>query len=129
MEGIVRVAALAAAAALCAAVVRRGTPEIALVLTLAAGCWILLLVMDAMAEVVAAIEELAGLAELERGVVEPVLKTVAISILTKVTGEVCRSAGEGGVAAFVEVAGTVLALAVALPLAQGVVTMMAELLG
>ena len=43
--------------------------------------------------------------------------------------EVCRAAGEGGAAAFVEVAGTILALAVALPLAEGVLTMMAELLG
>ena len=43
--------------------------------------------------------------------------------------EVCRAAGEGGAAAFVEVAGTILALAVALPLAEGVRTMMAELLG
>ena len=51
------------------------------------------------------------------------------AILAKVTGEVCRAAGEGGAAAFVEVAGTILALAVALPLAEGVLTMMAELLG
>ena len=87
-----QIAALAVTAVLCAAVIRRGAPEAALVL-------------------------------------EPVLKTAAISILTKVTGEVCRAAGEGGAAAFVEVAGTILALAVALPLAEGVLTMMAELLG
>ena len=40
----------------------------------------------------------------------------------------CRSAGEGGIASFVETAGTVLALAAALPLVRGVVEMMAEML-
>ena len=44
------------------------------------------------------------------------------------TAELCRSAGEGGLAAAVETAGTVLALAVALPLVQGVMELMAEML-
>ena len=127
MEGIMQIAALAVTAVLCAAVIRRGAPEAALVLVLAAGCW--MLAAGALGSVVEAIGRLAGRAGLDSTLVEPVLKTAAISILTKVTGEVCRAAGEGGAAAFVEVAGTILALAVALPLAEGVLTMMAELLG
>ena len=122
-----QIAALAVTAVLCAAVIRRGAPEAALVL--AAGCWMLMLAAGALGSVVEAIGRLAGRAGLDSTLVEPVLKTAAISILTKVTGEVCRAAGEGGAAAFVEVAGTILALAVALPLAEGVLTMMAELLG
>ena len=129
MEGIMQIAALAVTAVLCAAVIRRGAPEAALVLVLAAGCWMLMLAAGALGSVVEAIGRLAGRAGLDSTLVEPVLKTAAISILTKVTGEVCRAAWEGGAAAFVEVAGTILALAVALPLAEGVLTMMAELLG
>ena len=37
MEGIMQIAALAVTAVLCAAVIRRGAPEAALVLVLAAG--------------------------------------------------------------------------------------------
>ena len=59
---------------------------------------------------------------------EPVVKTVAVSILTRVTAEVCRSAGESGTAAFVETAGTLLALLVALPLIRAVTVLMAEML-
>ena len=109
-----QIAALAVTAVLCAAVIRRGAPEAALVLVLAAGCWMLMLAAGALGSVVEAIGRLAGRAGLDSTLVEPVLKTAAISILTKVTGEV---------------AGTILALAVALPLAEGVLTMMAELLG
>jgi stage III sporulation protein AD len=57
-----------------------------------------------------------------------VVKTVALSILTRLTAEVCRSSGERGVAAFVETAGTALALAVALPLVRAVAVLMGEML-
>ena len=129
MTGLmVQVAAVAAAAALCAAVVRRGAPEIALALVLAAGAWVLFTAAEGLEAVVLIMEELSQLAGLDRTVVEPVFKTVVLSILTKLTSEVCRSAGEGGLAAAVETAGTILALAVALPLVRGVLERMSEML-
>ena len=129
MDGMVRVVALAMSVVVCAAVIRRGAPEMALLLVLAAGVWMLLLALDGLSQVLATMERLAGLAELSDSIVEPVGKTVVLAILTKVTGELCRSAGEGGAAAFVEVAGTALALAAALPLVEAVVQMMVEILG
>lgn len=128
MEGMIRVAALAAAAVLCAAVIRRGSGEFSLLLVLAAGTCILLLAMEPLAQVVESITRISRLAQLDGGLVRPVLKTVAISILTKITAELCKSSGEGGLAAFVETPGTALALAVAAPLAENVLTLMAELL-
>ena len=125
---MIRVAALAAAAVLCAAVVRRGSGGFSLLLVLAAGTCILLLAMEPLAQVVESITRISRLAQLDGGLVRPVLKTVAISILTKITAELCKSSGEGGLAAFVETAGTALALAVAAPLAENVLTLMAELL-
>ena len=124
-----RAAAVAVCAALCAAVVRRGAPEIALALVLAAGTWVLLSVTESFLAAAALLKELAGLAGLDEQVVEPVFKTVVLSVLTKLTGEVCRAAGESGLDAAVETAGTVLALAAALPLVRGVMEMMAEILG
>ena len=46
MEVMGKVAAAAVTAALCGAVVRRGAPEFGLLLTLAAGVWILTMVLD-----------------------------------------------------------------------------------
>lgn len=123
-----KVAAAAVSAALCAVVLRKGTPELAFLLTLAAGCWILLMAADGLGAVLALLEELAQVSGLDRAVVEPVAKTVALSLLTRLTAEVCRCAGEGGIAAFVETAGTVLALVVALPLVHSVMDLMGEML-
>ena len=95
---------------------------------LAAGLWMLALAAQGLGAAVALMEELAQLAGLSEALLEPVFKTVALSILTRLTVEICRSAGEGGAAAFVETAGTVLALLAALPLVRAVAQLMGELL-
>ena len=128
MDLMVKVAAGAITAAVLGVVLRKNTPELALLLALAAGQWMVALVADGLGAVGALMEELTSLAGLSEELLEPVVKTVALSILTRLTAEVCKSAGEGGVAAFVETAGTVLALVVALPLVRAVVLMMTEML-
>ena len=128
MDLMVKVAAGAITAAVLGVVLRKNTPELALLLALAAGLWMVALVADGLGAVVALMEELTSLAGLSEELLEPVVKTVALSILTRLTAEVGKSAGEGGVAAFVETAGTVLALVVALPLVRAVVLMMTEML-
>ena len=128
MEWMVKVAAVAIAAAVLGTVLRKSTPELALLLALCAGLWITGVAAGGLGTVVALMEELAGLSGLSEELLEPVVKTVALSILTRLTAEICRSAGEQGIAAFVETAGTVLALAVALPLVRAVTVLMAEML-
>ena len=61
-ELMTQAAAVTVTAALCAAVVRRGTPETALVLVLAAGVWVLLSAAEGLTSVAALMEELAQLA-------------------------------------------------------------------
>lgn len=128
MEAMVKLAAVGVTAVALSAVLKRGTPELALLLALAAGLWMLALAANGLGAVVALMEELAQQAGLSEALLEPVFKTVALSILTKLTVELCRSAGEGGVAAFVETAGMVLALLATLPLVRAVAQLMGELL-
>ena len=73
--------------------------------------------------------QLAGQAGLSEALLEPVVKTVALSILTRVTAEICRRQGRAGRPAFVETAGAVLALVAVLPLVRAVAQLMGELLG
>ena len=128
MEAMAKLTAVGVTAVVLSAVLRKNTPELALLLALAAGRWMLALTAEGLGAVAALIQELADQAGLSEALLEPVMKTVALSILTKLTVEICRSAGEGGVAAFVETAGAVLALTVALPLVRAVAQMMGELL-
>ena len=128
MEAMAKLAAVGVTAVVLSAVLRKNTPELALLLALAAGLWMLALTASGLGAVVELMNELAEQAGLSEVRLEPVVKTVALSILTRLTVEICRSAGEGGVAAFVETAGAVLALLAALPLIRAVAQMMGELL-
>ena len=128
IEVMIKVAAGAVTAAVCATVVRRGTPELGFLLALAAGIWVLWTVAESLKLVTDWMKWLCELAGLEDWLIEPVFKTVVLSILTRLTAEVCKSAGESGVAAFVETAGPILALAVSLPLVGGVLKMMEGML-
>ena len=128
MEAMVKLAAVGVTAVALSAVLKKNAPEFSLLLALAAGLWMLALAADGLGAAVELMKELADQAGLSEVLLEPVVKTVALSILTKLTAEVCRSAGEGGVAAFVETAGAVLALLVALPLVRAVAQLMGELL-
>ena len=123
-----KIAAAAVTAALFGTVVRRGAPELALLLTVTAGVWILTAVLDGLGAAAAMAERLAKLAQMDAAVAGPVLKTVVVALVTRITAEICRGAGEGGLAAFVETAGTILALTAALPLMAAVLTMLEELL-
>ena len=128
MEAMAKLAAVGVTAVVLSAVLRKNTPELALLLALAAGLWMLALTASGLGAVVELMNELAEQAGLSEVLLEPVMKTVALSILTRLTAEICRSAGEGGVAAFVETAGAVLALLAALPLVRAVARLMGELL-
>ena len=128
MAAMAKLAAVGVTAVVLSAVLRKNTPELALLLALAAGLWMLALTASGLGAVVELMNELAEQAGLSEVLLEPVVKTVALSILTRLTVEICRSAGEGGVAAFVETAGAVLALLAALPLIRAVAQMMGELL-
>ena len=128
MEAMAKLTAVGVTAVALSAVLKKNTPELAPLLALAAGVWMLALVADGLGAVIALMDELAQQAGLSEALLEPVVKTVALSILTRLTVEICRGAGESGVAAFVETAGTVLALLVALPLVRAVAQLMGELL-
>jgi len=128
METMAKLAAVGVTAVVLSAVLKKNTPELALLLALAAGLWMLAQAAAGLGAAVAQMRELAGQAGVSEVLLEPVLKTVALSILTKLTAEICRSAGGGGVAAFVETAGAALALLAALPLVRAVAQLMGELL-
>lgn len=125
---IFKLSALGVTAALCALILRKRVPELALALTLAAGVLLLGQSLPALASVRGLADRLAHAAGLSPDVWAPVWKTVGIGVVTKLASAVCRDAGEGSVAAFLETAGAALALLAALPLVEGVFDTLSSLL-
>lgn len=128
MESIVKIAAIAVAAAICAVVIRKQVPELALTIGLIAGAIILSVSVGAIKSIREMIDTLAQASGLSPAIVLPVIKTVGIGIVAKLAAEICRDAKEDGIAAFVETAGAAGAILVCLPLVESVLRMVTELM-
>ena len=128
MPDMVKIAAIAVAAALCSVVVKKNVAELGMVLALCAGAIILSCSLGALEGGKELMDTLADTAGLSPAVLAPVVKTVGIAVLTRVSAELCRDAKEGGIAAFVETAGAAAALFVSLPLLKTVLSMVTGLL-
>ena len=122
------VAAAGVAAALCAVVVRQRAPEIALALALAACVVLLWHTLPLLETIKDVLDELADLAQVSPQLLRPMLQTVGLALVTKLASALGKDAGEGSLAAFVEVAGSAAAVLVALPLLRMVLQLMLGLL-
>ena len=125
---IFKLSALGVVAALCALVLRRREPALATLLIIGTGFLLLRAGADALASVRGFADSLAQTAAIDAAVWKPVWQTVGIGLVTRLSSAVCKDAGEGGVAAFLETVGAALALLAALPLAQALLDALAALL-
>ena len=128
MEQVFQTTALCLVGALLALVVKRGSPEVALLLTLAATVAVLLALMAPIGELAAFLEELSQRSGVPDGLFVPLYKTVGIALVVRMGGSLCRDAGETALASVVETAGAVCALLAALPLLQAVLSLLLELM-
>ncbi len=123
-----QVAALAVVSALAASVIKKQVPDLALALTLCGVTLVLAMGMRAFAPARQLMGELAERAGLSAAALAPVMKTVGIALLTRITAELCRDAKESGLASAVEITGSACAILVCLPLLESVLGLILELL-
>lgn len=128
MEQAMQATCLCVLAAVLALVVKRGSPETALLLVLGAAVAVLLSLGQALEEAVAFLEELGRRSGMPEGLLIPLYKVAGIALVVKVGGGLCADAGESALAAVVETAGSVCALAAALPLLRTVLELLMELM-
>lgn len=123
-----KISALSLTTLVFSVLLKKILPEFSVLLTVSVGLAIFLLVEGSLTEIIVTLETLSELSNIDRRLFTPVIKTVAISILCKTTGGICRSAGEDGIASFVDFGGTVLSIVIALPLVEGVMTLIVGML-
>lgn len=120
--------ALAITATLCAVIVKQKSPEIGMTLALTACVLLLCKTLPALEEIRNMMDNMAELAGISDAILTPVLKTVGLAIVTKLSAELCRDAKENGIAAFIEIAGGAAAALVAIPLLRMVLQLVTGLL-
>ena len=128
MTDVLTVAALGVISAVCAVVVRKQVPELALLLTICAGSIILLRCLGVLKTVVGFMEKLAEMGGMEAEIAAPVIKVSGIALVTRVGADFCRDAKESALAAAVETGGALFALLAVIPLMSAVLDLLSTLL-
>ena len=120
MDGIIKIAGIAMVSAISAIAIRKQTPELALVLTICAGVFIAMMCMGAMSSIVGFISDISKAANISQEVISPLIKTVGISVVTKLASDSCADSGSAMLASVVELAGSTAAVVISLPLLMSV---------
>ena len=126
MELASRVTALCVVGVILALVLKKTSPEQALLCAAVAG---LALLTDGLGELVDFLRELGERSGVSETLFVPLYKTVGIGLVVKVGGDLCRDAGGAALASVVETAGAVCALLAAMPLLRAVLELLMELMG
>lgn len=128
METILKIAAVCVLAAILALLLKKGSPEIGILITVAAAAAAFRFLLGQFRELTDFFEELAATANLGRELISPLYKSIGVALVVKIGGGLCRDAGESALAAVIETAGAVCALLVSLPLLGAVLSMLMELM-
>jgi len=128
METVLQITVVCVLAALLGLLLKKGGPELAMLVTLAAAVASFLYLSGLMEDLLSFLDELASIAGIDEQLLTPLYKTVGIALVVRVGGSLCRDAGESALGSVVETAGTVCAVLVALPLFRTVLGMLVELM-
>lgn len=91
-------------------------PELAILLALSVCAGLLLFGLSRLGTVLSALKQLAQAGGLSSDLLQPLVKTVGIALVTRTGAELCRDAKQGAMASVVEMAGAFCAIIVSLPL-------------
>ena len=121
---LLKLAGLCVACLLPVTLLRKKTPEQALLLTIAILSVALAQCMRAGAPLLTEMRELFQRAGIELTYVSILLRTLAAALVTRFCADLCKDGGSQALASAVETAGAVAALVIALPLLRAVVDLL-----
>lgn len=125
---VLQIVALGLTATVLLVVLRGQRPDLAVLLSVAAGAIIFLLVLGKIGSVIEVIKDLSERAGISMIYLGTILKIVGIAFIAEFGSQICRDAGEGAVASKIEFAAKVLIMVLAVPIVVAVLQALLKLL-
>lgn len=124
---ITRVIALGLAGTVLSVLLKKESPQIAMLTAAVTGILIFLMLCAPLGNLISLLKETAEQAGVGEGYFSIVLKVIGIAYLTQFGSQLCADAGENSVAAKIELAGKVLMMTAAAPVLTGLLEMVMNL--
>ena len=128
MEVLIRIAAAGLLGSVTALLLKRRAPELSVPLSAAVCAFGIFAAAGLLGDVLDLLREAMALSGLSELYFLPVLKCVALGLVSKTAADLCRDAGQSAMAGAVELGGAVAVLFVALPLLRSLLDLLRALL-
>jgi stage III sporulation protein AD len=128
MTLLIKVLAAAVVGSALGLVIRKNSPEFSLLVAIAVSMLAVYISAEIILEILDFLRETAAAANVPNAALAVVLKTVGVSIVTRIVADVCRDAGQSSASSGVEFMGAVTSVYIALPLFRTVLDMISGLI-
>jgi len=125
---IIQVVAAGVISAVLALTLKRHSPEIAIIITLAASVLIFVMLLPTLSMAIAVISNIGSHLDGRLPYITLVLQIIGISYVAELGAQVCADAGENAIASKIELGGKVLIMAAAAPVLLEVLQIIAGLM-
>jgi stage III sporulation protein AD len=126
---VLQIVAIGLMATVLIGVLRSQRPELAVLLSVAAGVILFLLVLGKIGSIVGIITDLSARAGISVVYLGTIMKIIGIAYIAEFGAQICRDAGEGAVATKIEFAAKILIMVLAVPIVVAVLQSLLKLLG
>lgn len=99
-----------------ALILKEQKPNFAFLLTLFAGCFIFLFLVDKIYEIIRLLQKIAQKGNVDTMYIETILKIIGVAYIADFAANITKDAGQGALAAKVELAGKIIILTMAIPI-------------
>ncbi|CCQ94464.1 stage III sporulation protein [[Clostridium] ultunense Esp] len=125
---IMQIVGLGIVATVLSLVVKEKRPDFAFMISALAGIAIFLYILGPIGKVITLLQRLAFDAHVNLIFLETVLKIIGIAYIAEFGAQITRDAGEGSIAAKIELGGKILILILSIPIIQSVIETILRLL-
>jgi len=113
---IMQITVLSITAALLVLIIKQQRPDIAMMISLAAGAVLFILLLGNIKIIISSVENLALKVKLDSIYISTVMKVIGIAYIAEFGSQICKDSGEGTIASKIELSGKVFIMVLALPI-------------
>lgn len=113
---IMQITVLGITAALLVLIIKQQRPDIAMMISLAAGAVLFILLLGNIKIIISSVENLALKVKLDSIYISTVMKVIGIAYIAEFGSQICKDSGEGTIASKIELSGKVFIMVLALPI-------------
>jgi len=123
---IMQIVAVGIIAGVMSLAIKKQAPEIALLISIAAAVLVFFMILPKLSAVFGVLGTISGRIQGDMGFIGTLLQITGIAYIAEFGAQICKDAGEGAIAAKIELAGKVIIMAASMPIIMALLNLITQ---